>query len=146
MRNITASAVDGLWLHLSLRHAGDGSRMIKEGLGYYQRERGRKGKEVGKIVGATILSPASKMGVVEAKGKLNPKKLGERTNPLKTLNLALCYDTVETAVIVRGMIEKLRVLLRRRAGEQVEGLLKRGARGDELSGRRGGGGGGGEKS
>lgn len=130
---IAASAVDGLWLHLSLRHAGDGSSMIKEGLGSYQKCK----KGAGKIVGATILSPASKGGIVEAKGRLNPKKLGNQQNPLKTLNLALCYDTPETAVIVRGMLEKLRVLLKKRSMEQVEGLLKRGAR-EELSGRRGG--------
>merc|ERR1711981_1509428 len=68
MRNISASAVDGLWMHLSLKHAGDGRNIIKEGLGEYQRkERGRKGER----------KDASK-----AKTRLNPKSLAWQQNPV----------------------------------------------------------------
>ena len=112
MRNISASAVDGLWMHLSLKHAGDGRNIIKEGLGEYQRkERGRKGER----------KDASK-----AKTRLNPKSLARQQNPVKTLNLALCFDTSETASIVREMMEKLRGIQKKRSVEIIDACLRKG--------------------
>ena len=112
MRNISASAVDGLWMHLSLKHAGDGRNIIKEGLGEYQRkERGRKGER----------KDASK-----AKTRLNPKSLAWQQNPVKTLNLALCFDTSETASIVREMMEKLRGIQKKRSVEIIDACLRKG--------------------
>jgi len=112
MRNITASAIDGLWLHLAIKHAGDANNMIKEGLGAYKKEK---------------KSPGSGCGAAqEAKKRLDPQREGAKVNPLRMLNLALHFDTCETAIIVRGHVDKCRNLLRKRTQEQTEGLLRAG--------------------
>lgn len=108
MRNVVSSAVDGLWLHISLR-AGD--FMVKEGLGVFKKKKPQ---------------PGTGKAAKDAKKRLDPKTEGEKANPLRTLNIALCFDTFETAIIVRGMIEKIRVLLRKRSVEQCETLFRRG--------------------
>jgi hypothetical protein len=117
MRNITASAVDGLWLHVCIKHAGDACGIIKEGLGAYRKEKQR---------------PGSGAAAQEAKKRLDPKRESAKANPLRTLNLALLFDTCETATIVRGHVEKCRTLLRKRTFEQTERLLKSGL-GESLS-------------
>ncbi len=117
MRNIVASAVDGMWIHLSIRHAGEGAGMIKEGIGAYKKEK-RKTTDGGMVI------------VTDAKRRLNPLRESTKVNPLRTLNVALCFDTAETAVIVRGHVEKCRQILRKRAVDGCENLLKDALDGD----------------
>ena len=107
MRNIISSATDGLWLHISLRA---GEFMVKPGLGAFQKKK----------------QPGTGKAASAAKQRLDPKKESATVNPVQTLNIALCFDTPETATIVRGMIEKIRVILRRRSVEQCEALFRRG--------------------
>ena len=128
MRNILATVVDGLWLHISLRIAGEfGGTMIKEGLGAYSKKKKQQQRGVGGIGNAASAA---------AKKRLDPQRDAlNAVNPLRTINIALCFDSAAHAEIVREQFEKRRGKLRKRCVEQTTQLFKWSA-GESLSSRK----------